>query len=328
MCPVNASSDLTATVGDNHAAVALMLIGEGATAAELAVRAAAIDTVAAVARLAELGLVRVTTGEGTAGRYVVTVLGQQQVEALLLTQPVVLAALEDLEQLRSDLLAAIAHELRTPLTAVRNSVGLLLDPALPATAEVGEQLLGTIARGADRMQRFIDDLLDIVRFRAGSIRLQLRRFDGRMLAREAGAAITPLLSARGQQLDISLPATPVWVYGDRRRLEQALVNLLSNAQKFSADGATVRLGLEVRGEKAAWSVTDRGPGILPQDRERLFERFFTSGGYTPGTGLGLPIALAIAQAHGGAIEVDTVVGEGSTFTLCVPAQGPVEAAEL
>lgn len=322
------ASTAAATPGrDQQAAAALLLLGEGATVAELAGRAAALDAAAAVARLTELGLVRVAAGEGTATRYVLAPLGHRQVEASLLAQPRVVPALEELEQLRSHLLSAIAHELRTPLTAVRSSVGLLLDPALPATADVREQLLETITRSADRMQRFIDDLLDIVRFRAGGIRLQLRRFDGRTLAHEAAAAVMPLMTARGQTLDMHLPATSAWVYGDRRRLEQALVNLLSNAQKFSPDGATVRLALEVRGEHMAWSVMDRGPGITPRDRDRLFERFFTAGGRTPGTGLGLPLALATALAHGGTIEVDSVVGRGSTFTLSVPARGPAEAAE-
>ncbi|MGE0539562.1 MAG: sensor histidine kinase [Dehalococcoidia bacterium] len=323
------ASSAAATPGrDQYAAAALLLIGEGVTAAELASRAAAVDAAAALARLTELGLIRVGAGEGAAKRYDVTPLGRRQVEAALLSQPTVVAALQELERLRSDLLSAIAHELRTPLTAVRTSVGLLLDPTLPATADVREQLLQNVAGSADRMQRFIEDFLDVVRLRAGSIRLQLRRFDGRTLAHEAAAAVMPLMSARGQTLDMRLPATPVWVYGDHRRLGQALVNLLSNAQKFSPDGTSVLLALELRGAEAAWSVTDRGPGIAPQDRERLFERFFTSGGRTPGTGLGLPIALATAQAHGGMIEVDSVVGQGSTFILWMPTQGPAEAGEL
>jgi signal transduction histidine kinase len=326
MCSVAASAAGSTSDRDRHALAALMLIGEGATVAELAGRAAALDAATALARLAELGLVRVAAGEGAARRYVLTPLARRQIEASP-ARPAVGAALEELERLRGDLLSAIAHELRTPLTAVRSSAGLLLDPALPATTEVREQLLRNIAGSADRMQRFIDDILDIARFRAGGIRLQLRRFDGRTLAREAAGAILPLLTARGQTLDLALPAAPVWVYGDRRRLEQALVNLLSNAQRFSPDGASVRLALDLRGDHAAWSVTDRGPGIPPQDRERLFERFFTSGGRTSGTGLGLPLTLATAQAHGGTIEVESAVGRGSTFTLSVPVQGPAEGGE-
>jgi len=314
-----------------RAAAALFLIGAGATTAELAERVAALDARAALTELAALGFVRVAAGEGATARYVLTQLGQRHVATSLFGQPEAVAAHQELEQLRSDLLSAIAHELRTPLTAVRTSVGLLRDATVVTDAATQERLLQAIAQGAERMQRFVSDILDIAGFRGGNVRLQLRRFDARTLAREATEGLLPLLAARGQLLDLALPETPLWVYGDHRRLEQALVNLLSNAQRFSPDGATVQLAVMRRGDDVVWSVTDHGPGIPTHDRGRLFERFFTSGGGSPGavsgTGLGLPIALAIAQAHEGTIEVDSVAGQGSTFALRVPAQGPTEAGE-
>jgi PAS domain S-box-containing protein len=220
----------------------------------------------------------------------------------------------------------VAHELRAPLTAVRTCVGLLRDPNVKPEPAVRAELLKTIEQSAERMQRLVADLLDLTRFRSGSIRLQLRRIDARALAREAAAAMTPLLEARGQQLDLALPGSPLWVYGDRRRLERALLNLLSNAQKFSPDGAHVRLSVAAQGDDVTWSVTDIGPGITAADQERLFERFFTGATNASregaDTGLGLPIAQAIALAHGGAIEVESAVGRGSTFTVRVPASGP------
>jgi signal transduction histidine kinase len=159
----------------------------------------------------------------------------------------------------------------------------------------------------------------------------LRRFDACALARDAAAAMAPLLRARGQRLELVLPSAPTWVYGDRRRLEQALLNLLSNAQKFSPDGAAVRLAVVAQDGDVAWSVGDNGPGIADVDRARLFERFFTvatdASGDGAGAGLGLPIARAIALAHGGTIEVESAVGRGSTFTLSVPAAGPAEVGE-
>jgi two-component system OmpR family sensor kinase len=160
--------------------------------------------------------------------------------------------------------------------------------------------------------------------------LQARRFDGVGLAREAGAALASLLQARDQRLDLRVPAGRAWVYGDRRRLEQALLNLLSNAHKFSPIGATIGLAMAVDGDDVVWSVEDRGPGIAPEDRARLFERFFTAASDSgrSGTGLGLPIALAIAQAHGGTIDVETEPGRGSRFCLRVPAHGPAELGEL
>jgi signal transduction histidine kinase len=156
--------------------------------------------------------------------------------------------------------------------------------------------------------------------------LQLRRFDARLVAESAATALAPLLEARRQRLELRLPPRPVWVYADRRRVEQVLLNLLSNAHKFSPDGAPVRLTVAARGGDVVWSVADEGPGIAPADRARLFERFFTGGGpeHRAGTGLGLPIALAIARAHGGGVEVESTPGSGSTFGLRLPRRGPEE----
>jgi signal transduction histidine kinase len=315
---------------------ALILVGEGATPDQLAERFRALEDVrrpdgaaAVLARLARLGLVRVASGEGDRASFVLTPLGQQYAGGALGAQPEVEAQLEALERLRTDLLSTIAHELRTPLTAVRTSVGLLRDPGIRPDEAAREQLLERIARNAERIQRLVTDVLDLARFRSGTLTLQARRFDGVGLAREAGAALASLLQAREQRLDLRLPDGPIWVYGDRRRLEQALRNLLSNAQKFSSSGATIGLAMAVDGDDVIWSVEDRGPGIALEDRARLFERFFTSASDSggSGTGLGLPIALAIAQAHGGAIDVETEPGRGSRFTLRMPVHGPAELDE-
>jgi signal transduction histidine kinase len=315
---------------------ALMLIGDGATPEQLAERFCSVeiarrpDGAAMLARLASLGLVRVASSEGGQARYVLTALGQQYANGALGGQAEVEAQLSALERLRTDLLSTIAHELRTPLTAVRTAVGLLRDSGVKPDAADRERMLETIARSAERMQRLVTDVLDLTRLRAGSFRLQARRFDAVILARDAGAAVASLLQARGQRLDLHLPDAPTWVYGDRRRLEQVLVNLLSNAHKFSPDGVAIGLAVAEDGDDVLWTVADRGRGIAPEDRARLFERFFTaasdSGG--SGAGLGLPIALAIAQAHGGTIEVESEPGRGSSFVLRVPVQGPSEPGDL
>ena len=318
---------------------ALLLVGNGTTPDELAERFAILETArrpagaaALLARLARLGLVRLaSTASEQAPRYVLSPLGQQYAARAFGGQPEVEAQLATLERLRTDLLSTIAHELRTPLTAVRTSVGLLRDPDVHPDAAAREQLLETIARSAERMQRLVADVLDLTRLRSGSLKLQARRFDAVALAREACAAIEPLLQARGQPLDLDLPKAPIWVYGDRRRLEQALLNLLSNAHRFAPAGAPIRLEVATDGGDVAWSVADRGPGIAPEDRARLFERFFTAASDSSevgaGSGLGLPIAMAIAQVHSGTIEVASEPGRGSTFTLRMPARGPVEASE-
>jgi signal transduction histidine kinase len=169
------------------------------------------------------------------------------------------------------------------------------------------------------MQRLLEDLLDLARFRAGKIRLARRRFDARDLVREALLPLEPVTSTREQRLEVSLPAEPVPVNGDRRRLEQALLNLLSNAAKFGPPGSRIGVALVERDGLARIEVSDQGPGISGQDQARLFERFFVgSGDRSGGVGLGMPTALAIAQAHGGSIEVDSAPGSGSTFAMVIP----------
>lgn len=334
MAPSASSTTVSPHVLDT---AALLLVGEGATPDQLAERFGSLESAsrpdvaaAMLARLASLGLVRVASAEGGQARYVLTALGQQYANGALGGQAEVEAQLSALERLRTALLSTIAHELRTPLTAVRTAVGLLRDPGVRPDAADREQLLDTIAHSAERMQRLVTDVLDLTRFRAGSLKLQARQFDAVTLTRDAGAAVASLLQARGQHLNLQLPAAPIWVYGDRRRLEQVLVNLLSNAHKFSPDGAPIGLAVAEDGDDVRWTVADRGRGIAPQDRARLFERFFTaasdSGG--SGAGLGLPIALAIAQAHGGTVDVESEPGRGSTFMLRVPIQGLSELGDL
>jgi signal transduction histidine kinase len=181
------------------------------------------------------------------------------------------------------------------------------------------------------MQRLITEVLDLTRLRMGGAQLQLRRFDAVALAREVSAPLTSLLESRRQVLDLDAPAVPIWVYGDHRRLDQVLNNLLSNAHKFSPNGSTIRLAVRADGREVTWSVADDGVGIAPEDRPRLFERFFSAttdaAGQHAGTGLGLPLALAVAQAHGGTIDVQSELGRGSIFTVRVPAAGPPEEEE-
>ncbi|HET9879121.1 MAG TPA: ATP-binding protein [Candidatus Limnocylindria bacterium] len=276
-----------------------------------------------LAHAARLGLARIAGYTDGEARYVATSLGQRAAAGLLTADPDVRAGLEELERLRTELLATVGHELRTPLTAIRTSAGLLLDPGLAPTEAQRQQLLGTIGRSADRMQRLLAELLDLARLRSGRIEMQRTTFDARDLAREVAAAIAPMAAARDQPVQLELPDEATPVTGDRRRLEQALLNLAANAQKFSPSAAEVTLRVARDGDTVTWSVTDRGPGIAPEEQARLFERFFVGSsdrsGAAGGAGIGLPTALAIAQAHGGTIEVESTVGEGSTFHLVVPA---------
>lgn len=279
-----------------------------------------------LALLADQGLARVASYERGEARYVATSLGQRAAAALATADPELRIGLEELERLRTDLLATVGHELRTPLTAIRTSVGLLLDPGLEPSEGQRQQLLGTIGRSADRMQRLLAELLDLARLRSGRLEMLADRFDARDLAREVAIAIEPMAAARDQLVRAELPRQPVPVVGDRRRLEQAVLNLAANAQKFSPSGRDVTIAVSGDERTVRWTVIDEGPGIPPDEQERLFERFFVGandrlGSAGGGAGIGLPTALAIAQAHGGTVEVDSAVGRGSTFHLVIPRAG-------
>ena len=273
--------------------------------------------------LVALGLVRINEA-GKSTQYLRTPLGDQMAAGAIIEGGVLQARLSELERLRSDLFSTVAHELRTPLTAIRTAVGLLLDPDTRAAPDQRQQLLQTVERNADQLQRLADTTLEMARFRVGQTRLQMRRFDARQLGDEVRLVLAPLLNAKEQHLALALGEKPVWVFADHRRIERALVNLVSNAHKFSEPGSEIRFAVRRIGEDVCWEVADDGHGITEEERPYLFERFFVSASdRTPGgIGLGLPIVLFTAQAHGGRVEVESEVGRGSVFRLIVPAAGP------
>ena len=317
------------------AVAALALVQRGATVADLERRFSESgadvhrDVVEGLlTELESLGLIRISRGSPVR-EYVLSSLGRRLVQHGTWTNAV---PMKDLERMRTDFLSIIAHELRTPITVMRTLTGLLLDPASDPSPEQRRTMLETMERNAERMQHLIGEILDLARYRAGTIGLQLRQFDATELAESAVATIRPLAERRNQTVDLQIPRGPSpRVFGDRPRLDRALLNLVANAQRFAPEGGRIIVRLHrPAGGMIRWSVTDDGPGIPLEDQAHLFERFYV-GTHDPneaheGVGLGLPRALAIAQAHGGSIDVQSRPGHGSTFTLVVPVAGPPEEA--
>lgn len=318
------------------AVAALALVQGGATVADLErrfsdngadLRPAIVEDL--LSELEALGLVRIARG-APVREYVLSSLGRRLLDHGAWTDATV--PMKDLERMRTDFLSVIAHELRTPITVMRTLTGLLLDPASDPTPEQRRTMLETMERNAERMQHLIGEILDLARYRAGTIGLQLRQFDAAELAESSVATIRPLAEGRNQTVKLQVPRGPApRVFGDRPRLDRALLNLMANAQKFAPDGGRITLRLTRPADGTIrWSVTDDGPGISAADQTHLFERFFVGrhddDAPQEGVGLGLPRALAIAQAHGGSIEVRSRPGHGSTFTLIIPAAGPPEEA--
>jgi signal transduction histidine kinase len=231
----------------------------------------------------------------------------------------------ELERQKDEFLANVSHDLRTPLSAIKASVGVVLSNEPPGMAEALHRMLANIDQAADRMTGLVNDLLELARYRAGRTALDLTRTDLRAVAQRAVQTVEPLALTRGQRVELRLPEAEVPLSVDRSRLERALVNLLGNAQRHGREGGLIRLTLEVDAgvDEAVFAVQDDGPGILPSEHQRIFHRFHrgeaAASGPLQGSGLGLPIARAMVEVHGGRLWVESDGnGSGATFRIALP----------
>jgi signal transduction histidine kinase len=231
--------------------------------------------------------------------------------------------LKELERLKSQFLSLVSHELRTPLSSIKASAEVLLSTAPEDAPEAQIRLLRNIDRSSDRLGALITDLLDLTRLEGGRLELHRERIDLRSVAEEALATVRPLADGRRQQLTTSFDSLPCEVDGDRRRLEQVALNLLTNAVKYGRIGGRIWLMVHrAPGGAVRLEVRDDGPGIRESDQRLVFERFYRPDTdetrRAPGTGLGLPIARALTELHGGRIELRSEAGRGSTFVVTLP----------
>lgn len=231
-------------------------------------------------------------------------------------------AQRDLERQKDEFFASVSHDLRTPLAAIKASIGVVLANEPPATPEPIHRMLTNIDLAADRMSKLVDDILELTRLQAGRVQLRLSQCDLRMVALRSARAIEPLAQERGQRLEVRLPQRPLQTMADAERIERALLNLLSNAQKYGRAGGTITLSLEERDGEAVFGVADDGPGIPEAYQDRIFERFYRreteATARNQGSGLGLPIARAMVELHGGRIWVESGQGAGTTFWFTLP----------
>ncbi|MBV8479147.1 MAG: hypothetical protein JOY72_02475 [Actinobacteria bacterium] len=235
------------------------------------------------------------------------------------------------DRLKDEFIALVSHDLRTPLTSIIGYVELALDDGSDAPLdEERRRYLEVVARSSDRLLRLVDDLLLAARLQSGRFALNVAETDLQKVAEEVLDEMHGRAERKGVSLFIACDG-PMIVEGDRRRLMQLLDNLLSNAIKFTPQGGRVELRVERALGGAALEVLDTGVGIEPGDEERIFDRFYRSASsvteHVQGTGLGLFIARAIAERHGGSLVARRRENGGSAFRVELPAHGIVSFTE-
>jgi K+-sensing histidine kinase KdpD len=228
--------------------------------------------------------------------------------------------LQEANRLKSELLSTLSHEMRTPLASIKGySTALLLDSA-EWDGATREEFLRTIDEETDNLQNLVGDLLESSTIEAGLLRIERQPV---LLGRVAGRVVEQArLRTRSHRFALGFPRDFPVVDADPHRIEQVLHNLVGNSVKYSPDGGLIVIRGESRPGEVVLSVADQGVGIAPEHLNRLFERFFrVKSGIGPkvtGTGLGLPIARTIVEAHGGRIWAESQVGAGTTLYFTLP----------
>ena len=229
-----------------------------------------------------------------------------------------------LERIKAEFVAQVAHELSSPLTVILGYSDILARPDL--LDEPIESYVETIGSEARRLARLVNDLLDFSRMDTGRFRLDMAWVDMAELADEVVGLYTQ--QYRAHQLLVEVSGDLPMVYADPHRVRQVLINLISNAVKYSPSGGKVAVALTTSDEPVEmWvSVQDEGLGIEAEDQEHVFAAFFRASQHLPqlieGLGLGLTVSKALVEAHDGRIWVESEPGHGSTFTFSLPLEGP------
>ena len=239
-----------------------------------------------------------------------------------------LEELRKAEALRREFVANVSHELRTPLTSIRTYAETISDTQY-LTQDKKEEFLRVILNESDRMAAIVRDLLELSRLDSGTGILTYERFSLEQSIRNVYAAIALEAKKRNQQLNMELEWKLPSILGDRSRIEQVFMNVMSNALKYTPDGGKIDISSGSTGENVWVKMTDTGIGIPKEDLERVFDRFYrvdkARSRESGGTGLGLSIAKETVMKHGGDIEIESTQGKGTTVTITLPIERDTES---
>jgi PAS domain S-box-containing protein len=228
-------------------------------------------------------------------------------------------------EIRKELLAVVSHDLRNPVSVIKLVAESLLGERKPSPERV-EKGARTILGTCGQMQLLISDLLDMARIEAGQLSLERKPVEAGILIRTIMEMVRPLADRKGQRLEY-LSGDGFEVVCDGERVLQILSNLLGNAIKFTPKGGSIEIAVERRKGEAVFSVTDSGPGIPPERKKTIFQRYWRgSESRTDGAGLGLSIVKGLVELHGGRVWAESVPGAGATFRFTIPLSPAAVAA--
>ena len=225
-------------------------------------------------------------------------------------------------QAKSDFLAHMSHELRTPLNTIIGFSELLLDEVPGVVNEEQKECLADILNSGNNLTNLISDILDLAKIESGKVEMRVRNIAVADIIKSLRRAMMPIITPRNQSLEIYIEEGLPQVYADKAKIRQVLVNLLSNATKFTPDAGELRVEVVRKDNWCLVSVIDNGAGIRKENREKIFEEFCQVDNPLArgdsGTGLGLVIAKHIVEKHGGQIWVESEYGKGSRFNFTLP----------
>lgn len=252
-----------------------------------------------------------------------TVVAEEALRAALAAEQQAVERLREVDAVKDTFVSTVSHELRTPITSILGYLELLSDGSLGGLGPTQLDALLRVTSNSHRLLALIDDLLTLSKVAESGVQVLLTTFDLREAVAEACAVVAPSYGPpRVLEVQVEVPDIEVRVEGDRDMLERVVVNLVSNAVKFTPDGGAIRVHLERRSPEAVLHVRDSGIGIPEGEQQDLFTRFFRSslaqGQEIQGSGLGLSITRSIVERHGGSIGVSSAPGRGTSVEVRLP----------
>jgi len=243
------------------------------------------------------------------------------------------AELSDLHRRKDEFLAMLSHELRSPLAPISNAVQMLGMQSSNEN-EFQKEARGIIARQTNQLQHLVDDLLEVSRITTGMVQLRKVSVAIGVIIRSAVETVLPLILQRGHEINVEVPSEPIWLHADAARLEQVLVNLLTNAVKYTDQNGTIWLSAEQSGAECILRVRDTGVGITPELLPCIFDLFTQAERSLDrsqgGLGIGLALVQRLTELHNGKVEVFSTLRQGSEFVVRLPVESSkiVEPAQV